>query len=330
MHKSIPIAVITLLLIASPLMMFGTFDSNIFSKAMAIEEDGSESDIIMKSNAVEEKDESSDEAKDDDDDDSSDEAKDDDDDDSSDEAKDDDDDDSSDEEKDNDESSATTNNFQGQAVQSTANTLQSKCDKGIEYWALAIKFLADEQGITISDAYKQFAKYFIAAIPDPSNSQESQAAIGLMDCLKERAISLLSTENSQPNAENTSLQNQNNVSQMKQVSKQSSSSQQNLIGQEQMQRQQNEEPQILPLPVAQNQKNESQIKEASQQPTVKSSSQPVVQNQKDESQTTERSQKDNVQLSIVTQEDMQQQQYDKFKELMASIKQQHKNIEIIK
>jgi hypothetical protein len=302
MHKSIPIAVITLLLIASPLMMFGTSNSDIFSKAMAIEEDGSESDIIMKSNAVEEKDDSSDEEKDD----------------------------SSDEEKDNDKSSATTNNFQGQSVKSTVNTLQSKCDKGIEYWALAIKFLAQEQGITISDAYKQFAKYFIAAIPDPSNSQESQAAIGLMDCLKERAISLLSTENSQRNAENTSLQNQNNVSQMKQVSKQSSSPQKNLIGQEQMQRQQNEEPQILPLPVAQNQNNDSQIKEASQQPTVKSSSQPVVQNQKDESQTTEGSQKDNVQLSIVTQEDMQQQQYDKFKELMASIKQQHKNIEIIK
>jgi hypothetical protein len=308
--------------------MFGTSNSNIFSKAMAIEEDGSESDIIMKSNAVEEKDDSSDEEKDD----------------------------SSDEEKDNDKSSATTNNFQGQSVKSTVNTLQSKCDKGIEYWALAIKFLAQEQGITISDAYKQFAKYFIAAIPDPSNSQESQAAIGLMDCLKERAISLLSTEDSQPNAENTTLQNQNNVSQMKQVSKQSSSPQKNLIGQEQMQRQQNEEPQILPLPVAQNQNNDSQIKEASQQPTVKSSSQPVVQsqkddsqikeasqqptvksssqpvvqNQKDESQTTEGSQKDNVQLSIVTQEDMQQQQYDKFKELMASIKQQHKNIEIIK
>jgi hypothetical protein len=283
-------------------MMFGTSNSDIFSKAMAIEEDGSESDIIMKSNAVEEKDDSSDEEKDD----------------------------SSDEEKDNDKSSATTNNFQGQSVKSTVNTLQSKCDKGIEYWALAIKFLAQEQGITISDAYKQFAKYFIAAIPDPSNSQESQAAIGLMDCLKERAISLLSTEDSQPNAENTTLQNQNNVSQMKQVSKQSSSPQKNLIGQEQMQRQQNEEPQILPLPVAQNQNNDSQIKEASQQPTVKSSSQPVVQNQKDESQTTEGSQKDNLQLSIVTQEDMQQQQYDKFKELMASIKQQHKNIEIIK
>jgi hypothetical protein len=315
-------------------MMFGTSNSDIFSKAMAIEEDGSESDIIIKSNASEEKDDSSDEEKDD----------------SSDEEKD----DSSDEEKDNDESSATTNNFQGQAVQSTAKTLQLQCDKGIEYWALAIKFLAEEQGITISDAYKQFAKYFIAAIPDPSNSQESQAAIGLMNCLKERAISLLSIEDSQPTAENTSLQNQNNVSQMKQGSKQSSSPQQNLTSQEQMQQQQNEEPQISSQPVAQNPKDESQITEASQptvksssqpvaqnqkdesqkteasQPTVKSSSQPVVQNQKDESQKTEGSQQDNVQLSIVTQEDMQQQQYDKLKQLWESIKQQHKNIEIVK
>src|SRR5918998_6319711 len=39
MHKSIPIVVITLLLIASPLMMTGTLNSNIFTKAMAIEED---------------------------------------------------------------------------------------------------------------------------------------------------------------------------------------------------------------------------------------------------------------------------------------------------
>ncbi len=59
MQKSIiPIAVITLLLIASPLTMFGTFDSNIFSKAMAIEEDGSESDIIMKSNEFRDNDKS--------------------------------------------------------------------------------------------------------------------------------------------------------------------------------------------------------------------------------------------------------------------------------
>src|SRR5918993_89031 len=50
MYNSLPIAVIALLLIGSPLTMFGTSNSNLFSKAMAIEEDGSESDIIMKSN----------------------------------------------------------------------------------------------------------------------------------------------------------------------------------------------------------------------------------------------------------------------------------------
>jgi hypothetical protein len=39
MHKSIPISTIALLLIASPLMMVGTHNSNILTKAMAIEED---------------------------------------------------------------------------------------------------------------------------------------------------------------------------------------------------------------------------------------------------------------------------------------------------
>src|SRR5215213_1362393 len=39
MHKSIPISIIALLLIALPLAMFGTSNSNLFSKAMAIEEE---------------------------------------------------------------------------------------------------------------------------------------------------------------------------------------------------------------------------------------------------------------------------------------------------
>ena len=67
MHKLVTTALIALLLIASPLMMFGTSDSNIFSKAMAIEEDGSESDIksFIKSNDESEgNDESSDEGND--------------------------------------------------------------------------------------------------------------------------------------------------------------------------------------------------------------------------------------------------------------------------
>ena len=55
MYKSLPIAVIALLLIGSPLTMFGNSNSNLFSKAMAIEEDGSESDIIMKSNEFKDK-----------------------------------------------------------------------------------------------------------------------------------------------------------------------------------------------------------------------------------------------------------------------------------
>src|SRR5688500_4427987 len=59
MHKSISIAVIALFLIASPFIMFGTSNSNLFSKAMATE-DGSESDIIIKSNVSKDKDTSSD------------------------------------------------------------------------------------------------------------------------------------------------------------------------------------------------------------------------------------------------------------------------------
>ena len=67
MHKSLTTALIALLLIASPLMMFGTSDSNIFSKAVAIEEDKSETDIksFIKSNDESEgNDESSDEGND--------------------------------------------------------------------------------------------------------------------------------------------------------------------------------------------------------------------------------------------------------------------------
>src|ERR671912_422533 len=54
MHKSIPLAVIALFLIASPSIMFGSSNSNLFSKAMAIEQDGSKTDIksFIKSNLV--------------------------------------------------------------------------------------------------------------------------------------------------------------------------------------------------------------------------------------------------------------------------------------
>src|SRR5918994_17502 len=57
MHKSIPLAVIALFLIASPSIMFGSSNSNLFSKAMAIEQDGSKTDIksFIKSNEVKDK-----------------------------------------------------------------------------------------------------------------------------------------------------------------------------------------------------------------------------------------------------------------------------------
>src|ERR671910_709099 len=54
MHKSISIAIIALFLIASPSMMFGTSNSNLFSKAMAIEEDGFKTNLkpFIKSNEL--------------------------------------------------------------------------------------------------------------------------------------------------------------------------------------------------------------------------------------------------------------------------------------
>src|SRR5919107_805026 len=57
MHKSIPLAVIALFLIASPSIMFGSSNSNLFSKAMAIEQDGSKTDIksFIKSNELKDK-----------------------------------------------------------------------------------------------------------------------------------------------------------------------------------------------------------------------------------------------------------------------------------
>src|SRR5512145_2986749 len=60
MHKSIFIAVVAIFLIASPYMMFGTLNSNMFSNAMAIKEGGSESSIIVNSDASEEQVKSSD------------------------------------------------------------------------------------------------------------------------------------------------------------------------------------------------------------------------------------------------------------------------------
>ena len=54
MHKSIPLAVIALFLIASPSIMFENSNFNLFSEAMAIEQDGSKMEIksFIKSNQV--------------------------------------------------------------------------------------------------------------------------------------------------------------------------------------------------------------------------------------------------------------------------------------
>jgi hypothetical protein len=111
MHKSLTPALVALLLIASPLMMFGTSNSDIFSKAMAIEKEESEKDLkpVVKSNdkSDEEKDDSSDEEKDD----------------SSDEEKD----DSSDEEKD-DSSDAIQQNQNNEPQQQQSTSQQNQND----------------------------------------------------------------------------------------------------------------------------------------------------------------------------------------------------------
>ncbi|HZB17445.1 MAG TPA: hypothetical protein VE445_09790, partial [Nitrososphaeraceae archaeon] len=158
MHKSIPLAVIALFLIASPSIMFGSSNSNLFSKAMAIEQDGSKTDIksFIKSNEVKDKGTSdgdrdktsfikSNEVKD--------------------ESK------SSDDEDESKSLAATkssdsTDNSKGQQVQRVSGVPELQCDECVEYWALAIKFLTEEQGLTVSEAFEQFAAYFIATLPD--------------------------------------------------------------------------------------------------------------------------------------------------------------------
>ena len=61
---------------------------------------------------------------------------------------------------------------------------------------LAIEFKAQQQGISISAAFEDFAADFIAFVggnpndPDPNN-QEARTAIGLMECFRERVIPIL-------------------------------------------------------------------------------------------------------------------------------------------
>src|ERR687897_924592 len=272
MHKSIPLAVIALFLIASPSIMFGSSNSNLFSKAMAIEQDGSKTDIksfiksnevkdkgtsdgdrdktsFIKSNEVKDKctsdgdrdktsfiksNEVKDESKSSDDEDESkslaatkssddeDESK------SLAATKSSDDEDeskslaatkSSDDEDESKSLAATkssdsTDNSKGQQVQRVSGVPELQCDECVEYWALAIKFLTEEQGLTVSEAFEQFAAYFIATLPDTLSSQEKTTAVDLMECVKDRAISLLSIE--QPQQQSIQQQNLTTQKQMQQ------------------------------------------------------------------------------------------------------------------
>jgi hypothetical protein len=70
------------------------------------------------------------------------------------------------------------------------------------------------------------------------------------------------------------------------------------------------------------------------QPTTaaeESSSQPIqpIQQQNEPQVTEEELQQDNIELSIITQEEMQQTQYDKFKKLIESVKQKYHEIETL-
>ena len=379
MHKSISIAVIALFLIASPSMMFGTSNSNLFSKAMAIEEDGFKTNLkpFIKSNELKDQGTSdgdrdktssikpnelkessfliTNELEDQGTSDEEESSK------------------SSDsDEEESSKSSDATGNFVNQQVQSGASVSQLQCDECIEYWALAIKFLADDQRITISDAFDQFAAYFIKAIPDSLTSEEKTAAVNLMECVKERVVSLIAIEESQPIGKDTSLQTQINQSQMIKGAQQQSIPQQNLNTEKQIQQQQQQQfeqlqllpsvgqqnqnnelqkTELLPLPIQQNQTNESlqqmikQFKqeksEPQQQQQMTKQSQPVVGETTQQVQQTEKSEpqqqqmikqskQENKGLSVITQEQMQQQQYENFKKLYESVKQQHKEIETMK
>src|SRR5918993_383951 len=326
MHKSISIAVIALFLIASPSMMFGTSNSNLFSKAMAIEEDGFKTNLtsFIKSNELKESsflitneledqgtsdEEESSKSSDSDEEESS-------------KSSDSDEEESSkssdSDEEESSKSSDATGNFVNQQVQSGASVSQLQCDECIEYWALAIKFLADDQRITISDAFDQFAAYFIKAIPDSLTSEEKTAAVNLMECVKERAMSLIAIEESQPIEKDTSLQTQKNQSQMIKGAQQQSIPQQNLNTEKQQQQfeqlqllpsvgQQNQnnelqKTELLPLPIQQNQTNESlqqmikqfkqekiEPQQQQQQQQMTKQSQPVVGETSQQVQQTEKS-----------------------------------------
>jgi hypothetical protein len=68
-------------------------------------------------------------------------------------------------------------------------------------------------------------------------------------------------------------------------------------------------------------------------PVVKETSQPVQPAQKSESQPqqmTKQSQQENNGLSVITQEEMQKQQFENFKKLYESTKQKYHDIEILK
>src|ERR1044072_6703935 len=158
MHKSIPFAVVALLLIASPLIMYGNSNSFILKNALAVD-DGSNTDkITIKSDGSEKQDtsatqedsDSDDSSKDkDSDSDDSSKDKDSDSDDSSKDKDSDSDDSSKDKDSDSDDSSKDEANVKSPEVQNAATNIQNvNCEEGAQYWALALKFLSEEQDIT--------------------------------------------------------------------------------------------------------------------------------------------------------------------------------------
>ena len=56
-----------------------------------------------------------------------------------------------------------------------------------EQFELAIRFIASENNVSVSQAFEAFAAGFITFV-GPNTNQEARTAIGLMECLRERVI----------------------------------------------------------------------------------------------------------------------------------------------
>ena len=287
-----------LLLIASPLMMYGNSNSFILSNAYAIE-DGSNTDEIktmieqptmsdgFEKQALSATEEEEDEEADDDNVSAA-----------------------AEEEEQNNVSateegdsprgeeegdSAEDGNDKSTEVQTALKDQALQCEEGIQYWAFALKFIADKENIGIPDAYKQFAEYFIASVPEEASSHELKAAVDLMKCLKESAISIVTTQDTQKNEEIPTAQ-------------------ESPVAQQQLQEQE-----------AQQQRAQKLQEQVQQQLAQELQQQKVQQKQAQMVQKSEEIQ--TAQKDAVTQQEMQQQQYENLGGSLVSQQQQNDQVQ---